>query len=112
MKGNLALSLESVEVRMGQLAKDEITFQKNFTFEDIIDSINRVTLDDFRRICDRIFGTEKLSVVSVGRLAGPEDPGVLHPALMTACRNAREGKIFEHGAFFCFTLYGIPLKNR
>src|SRR3990172_8530216 len=30
MKGNLALSLESVEVRMGQLAKDEITFQRSF----------------------------------------------------------------------------------
>jgi predicted Zn-dependent peptidase len=69
MKGNLALSLESVEVRMGQLAKDEITFNRSFTFDDVVDSINRVTMDDFRRICDRIFGSKKLSVVSVGQLA-------------------------------------------
>jgi predicted Zn-dependent peptidase len=74
LKGNLALSLESVDVRMGWLAKDEITFQKNFTFKDIIDSINRVTQEDFRRICDRVFGRKKLSVVSVGRLAGRKVP--------------------------------------
>jgi predicted Zn-dependent peptidase len=69
MKGNLALSLESVEVRMGQLAKDEITFNRSFSFNEVIDSINRVTMDDFGRICGRIFGTRKLSVVSVGQLA-------------------------------------------
>jgi predicted Zn-dependent peptidase len=70
MKGNLALSLESVEVRMGQLAKDEITFRRSFGFGEIVDSINRVTRDDFIRICERIFGKRKLSVVSVGRLSG------------------------------------------
>jgi len=68
MKGNLALSLESVEVRMGQLAKDEITFNRSFSFSEVVDSINSVTIGDFRRICDRIFGTRTLSVVSVGQL--------------------------------------------
>ncbi len=74
MKGNLALSLESVEVRMGQLAKDEITFNRSFSFGEIVDSINSVTMDDFRRICDRIFGRKKLSVVSVGQLADLKIP--------------------------------------
>ncbi len=74
MKGNLALSLESVEVRMGQLAKDEITFRRSFSFNEVVDSINRVTLDDFRRVCDRIFGNRKLSVVSVGKLADLKIP--------------------------------------
>jgi predicted Zn-dependent peptidase len=69
MRGNLALSLESVEVRMGQLAKDEITFERSFSFGEIVDSINRVSRDDFMRICERIFGNKKLSVVSVGKLA-------------------------------------------
>ncbi len=68
MKGNLALSLESVEVRMGQLAKDEITFNRSFTFSEVVDCINNVTMDDFKRICGRIFGTRTLSVVSVGLL--------------------------------------------
>jgi predicted Zn-dependent peptidase len=74
MKGNLALSLESVEVRMGQLAKDEITFQKNFSYADIVGFINRVTTDDFMRICGRIFGNKKMSVVSVGKLAKKKVP--------------------------------------
>ncbi|MBP7734405.1 MAG: insulinase family protein [Spirochaetes bacterium] len=68
MKGNLALSLESVEVRMGQLAKDEITFRRSFGFGEVVDYINRVTMDDFMRISERIFGGRKLSVVSVGTL--------------------------------------------
>lgn len=75
MRGNLLLSLESVEMRMAWLAKDEITFRKNFTFKDIIESINRVTQDDFRNICDRVFGKKKLSVVSIGKLAGRKVPG-------------------------------------
>jgi predicted Zn-dependent peptidase len=74
MKGNLALSLESVEVRMGQLAKDEITFQRSFSFDEIVKLINKVTMQDFTRICERIFGKRKLSVVSVGKLADKKIP--------------------------------------
>ncbi len=69
MKGNLALSLESVEVRMGQLAKDEITFQRSFSFDEIVRLINMVTMQDFMRICQKVFGKRSLSVVSVGPLA-------------------------------------------
>jgi predicted Zn-dependent peptidase len=74
MKGNLALSLESVEVRMGQLAKDEITFQRSFSFDDIIRLINGVTRDDFNRICRRIFDNKRLSVVSVGKFGRRKVP--------------------------------------
>lgn len=74
MKGNLALSLESVEVRMGQIAKDEITFHRSFSFDEIVGMINAVTMDDFRRVCGRIFSNRELSVVSVGSLAGLKVP--------------------------------------
>jgi predicted Zn-dependent peptidase len=74
MKGNLALSLESVEVRLGRLAMDEIAFQRCFSFEEIVDNINRVSGDDIMRICNRIFGRKKLSVVTVGKLAGQKVP--------------------------------------
>ncbi len=70
LKGNLALSLESVEVRMGQLAKDAITFGRSYSFAEIVDMINRVTMDDFKRVSGRIFGNRRLSVVTVGSLAG------------------------------------------
>lgn len=77
LKGNLALSLESVEVRMGQLAKDAITFHRSFSFDHIVDMINRVTLDDVMRVCHRVFGSRRLTVVTVGSIpAGrvPEGP--------------------------------------
>jgi predicted Zn-dependent peptidase len=68
MKGSLALSLESIEVRMGQLAKNEITFGRHFFFDDVIEKINGVSRDDLVRFIDRIFGGKEMSIVSVGRL--------------------------------------------
>ena len=68
MKGSLALSLESIEVRMGQLAKNEITFARHFSFDDVIKQIDSVSRDDFMRLVDRIFGNKELSIVSVGKL--------------------------------------------
>ncbi|MCP4132653.1 MAG: insulinase family protein [bacterium] len=67
MKGNLALSYESIEVRMGQLAKNELAFEKYYSFDDIIKKINEVTLDDFGNIAKRLFKNKKLSLISVGK---------------------------------------------
>jgi predicted Zn-dependent peptidase len=72
MKGNLALSLESVEVRMGQIAKNEIIYGKYFSFDDIMAKINNISLDDFNRVCDRIFNNKTMSIVSVGSLKEKE----------------------------------------
>jgi predicted Zn-dependent peptidase len=66
MKGNLALSLESPEVRMGQLAKNEITFGRSFDFNELSDQINSITRDDFKTVVDRLFSKQSLSMVSVG----------------------------------------------
>lgn len=66
MKGNLALSLESPEVRMGQLAKNEITFGRSFDFNELSDQINRIKRDDFKAVADRLFSGQSLSMVSVG----------------------------------------------
>ncbi len=68
MKGNLALSYESIEVRMGQLAKNEMTFGEVITFDEIIDEINNITLDDFSKIASNILENKKFSLVSVGKL--------------------------------------------
>jgi len=68
MKGSLALSLESIEVRMGQLAKNEITFGEHFSFDDIIKQINSVNPDDLMRLIGRIFEGKELSIISVGKL--------------------------------------------
>ncbi|HOO72536.1 MAG TPA: pitrilysin family protein [Spirochaetota bacterium] len=75
MKGNLALSLESTEVRMGQLAKNEIIFGRSFCFEDILQYINNISLDDFQKISQKLFRDKILSLVSVGEIEEPDVAG-------------------------------------
>ncbi len=70
IKGNLALSYESTEVRMGQLAKNEMTYGKIISFDEIISELNSITLDDFYRITKNIFENKKFSLISVGKLNG------------------------------------------
>ncbi len=67
IKGNLALSLESTEVRMGQLARNEITYGRDYSFEEIVEQIGKVTLNDFDRVCKKIFKDKRFTVVSIGK---------------------------------------------
>jgi predicted Zn-dependent peptidase len=67
IKGNLALSLESTEVRMGQMARNEITYGRDFSFNEVIRQIDSVTPDDFTRVCGNIFDGKRLTVVSIGK---------------------------------------------
>ncbi|MBN2041708.1 MAG: insulinase family protein [Spirochaetes bacterium] len=68
IKGNLALSLESTEVKMGQLARNEITYGRTFSFDEIVNEIESVTLYDFNRVCQKILSQKRLTVVSIGKL--------------------------------------------
>ncbi|MDR3237453.1 MAG: insulinase family protein [Spirochaetia bacterium] len=68
IKGSLALSLESVEVRMGQIVKNEITFGRHFSFDDTMKQIDGVSRDDFMRLAARLFEGKELSLISVGRM--------------------------------------------
>ncbi len=68
MKGNIALSLESTEVRMGQLARNEMSYGRSYTFDEIVDIINGVTIDDFNRVCQRILKDHQMTLVSIGKL--------------------------------------------
>ena len=68
IKGNLALSLESTEVRMGQLARNEMTYGRYYTFEDVMLELNSVKMDDFNRVCNNILKDKRLTIVSLGKL--------------------------------------------
>jgi len=68
MKGNLALSLESNEVRMSQLARNEMTYGRYFEFSDIVKIIDSITMDDYMRVAERILRDKKFSLISVGKL--------------------------------------------
>ncbi|HOJ27479.1 MAG TPA: pitrilysin family protein [Spirochaetota bacterium] len=70
--GNMALSLESTEVRMSHIAKNEIVFGQQFTFKEIVRNIQAVTMEDFRRITHRILDNAQFSLVTIGKL--PQNP--------------------------------------
>ena len=68
MKGNLALSLESNETRMSQLARNEMIYGRYYDFSDIVRFIDSITMDDYVRVCERIFKNRDFSLISIGRL--------------------------------------------
>jgi predicted Zn-dependent peptidase len=70
MKGNLALVFESTEVRMGQLARNEMAFGRYFSFEEIVKLIDSVTMEDLNRVCHKVLGN-RLSLISIGKLNDP-----------------------------------------
>lgn len=67
MKGNLALSYESIEVRMGQMAKNEMTFGRHYSFDEIVSSLDAITMEDFMRVAARLFSDRTLSLIFLGK---------------------------------------------
>ncbi len=66
LKGSLMLGLESSSARMANLAINEMYFGRQFTPDDILESINGVALDDVISMARRIFDTDKISLVVLG----------------------------------------------
>jgi predicted Zn-dependent peptidase len=66
LKGNLLLSLESTDSRMGRLAKNEIYFQRFIKTEEIIEGIERVTAAEVCRLAQQLFNPRQLSLAALG----------------------------------------------
>ncbi len=75
IKGNLALSLESNEVRMSHLARNEMTHGRYYSYSEVSEIIDRFTMDDYIRVCDRIFKDKRFTLVSLGKLNKGVKPG-------------------------------------
>lgn len=67
MKGNLALSMESTDVRMGQLARNYMGYGRHFSFSEISERISNISLDDFERISHKLFKDQEATLISIGR---------------------------------------------
>ncbi|MFW5807447.1 MAG: M16 family metallopeptidase [Spirochaetota bacterium] len=67
VKGNLALSLESIEVRMGQLARDEINFGRFYSFDEIVANVFAVSRQDIMETLFELFAEKRLTHVSIGK---------------------------------------------
>ncbi len=81
MKGNLALSMESTEVRMGHIAKNEMIYGRHFGFDEMVEKIDAISMDDFGRVIDSIFREKRLTLVSIGRIPG-ETASAAEPILL------------------------------
>lgn len=81
LKGSILLSLESTVSRMSGLARQEYYFGRQFSPDEIIASIDAVTLDDIARVAETIVDPSSLSLTLLGNL---KSPGITAEALRDA----------------------------
>ena len=70
LKGSLMLSLESTSSRMANLARQEIYFSRFFTLDELIHSIEEVTVDDVQGIAAEYFHQKQIALTVLGNLNG------------------------------------------
>ncbi len=66
LKGNLLLSLESASSKMSNIARQEIYYKKYFSPEDIIKAVENVSLEDMKRLSDRLIGDNFFALTVYG----------------------------------------------
>ncbi|MFL6214287.1 MAG: M16 family metallopeptidase [Blastocatellia bacterium] len=67
LKVSIMLGLESTSARMSNLARQEIFFGRQFTLDEILERIDRVTATDVQRMAQEIFG-DQLAVTAIGQI--------------------------------------------
>jgi predicted Zn-dependent peptidase len=68
LKVSIMLSLESTSSRMSNIARQEIFFGRQFTLDEILDRIDRVSVADVQRIAGEIFREDQLAITAIGQL--------------------------------------------
>jgi predicted Zn-dependent peptidase len=66
LKGSLMLGLESTSSRMSHVARQELYFRRQFTLDEMLESIERVTQDDVQRVARDLFRDDGLAATVVG----------------------------------------------
>lgn len=67
IKGNLYLGLESVSSRMSRLGKTELSFGRVKTAEEAVEKLEKVTLEDLKRLMERLWIKDKMSILTLGQ---------------------------------------------
>lgn len=73
IKGNLILGLESTSNRMQNIARQEIYYGRYYSPEELIRSIDGVTLNQVRALAERLMGNNTIAIT----LLGPVQPSQL-----------------------------------
>jgi predicted Zn-dependent peptidase len=69
MKGSLMLSLESSHSRMSKLAKDELTYGRHTSLDDMLAHIDRVDEEQVFNVGRQFFKLDSLAITGLGPLA-------------------------------------------
>ena len=70
LKGNLVLGLESSSSRMSHMARQQIYFGRQFTLDEMLDEVERVTVEDVQRVAQYLFLPGSLSATVLGPIEG------------------------------------------
>lgn len=68
LKGNYILGLESTSSRMSAIGKSELLLDRIYSQKEILQRIDDITMEDIRKVIDKIFALEKASIVAVGKM--------------------------------------------
>jgi len=76
--GGIYLSSESADSRMMRIAKNESVFDREVTYEELVDKLEKVVLDDIVDIAGKVFRNGDLAFASLGPL---EDENMVRECL-------------------------------
>ncbi len=82
LKGSLMLSLENTASRMSHLARQEIYFDRQFSLDETLQGIEKVTPEAVQEVAQHMFSDGALAVTALGQLDGwtlPSDRLTLAP---------------------------------
>lgn len=74
LKGSVMLSLENTASRMSHLARQEIYFDRQFSLDETLDGIERVTPHDIQRVARDLFSHGALAATVLGQTNGLKLP--------------------------------------
>ncbi len=70
LKGSLMLSLENTASRMSHLARQEIYFDRQFSLDETLEGIERVTPEEVQQVARQMFSDGALAATILGQLDG------------------------------------------
>lgn len=66
IRGALVLGQESMSNRMSRMARSELYFGRVVRLDEVVEGINRVTLDDVARVASDMFAHSRFSLAAIG----------------------------------------------
>ena len=74
LKGSVMLGLQNTSSRMSHLARQEIYFDKQFSLDETLEGIERVSPDDVQRVAGELFANGSLAATVLGHVNGLQLP--------------------------------------